>query len=763
MEQHMINATSTTLLRQPRDLWKSPRGTVLRIEALALVAIAFSFFLGGFGSCRRWSNRWIVQKGFLAAHVLSLSLGTYSIGLMQSSSVKSEMYPIWAVSLLTLFGCVDSITTYIGLDYKGSLLKTVFQLSLYCGYVLLMSISTISSFVGNLAIGVLCAVTFIKGFHRSLALVLPSKMRNMIRAIGDNGEKYALSNPNSDWDLKQLIVDFPIDMDNEVPLKSAIRNGVNMYDVHSSCDNNGELGSYMVACHDVCFAFSMSHLLQQRFLGLSMTTENTFGTLIEGRVIDYKWTMNVIEIELAFLYEIFFTGNAFLHYYQAKTASLWALFSLIGICFVGVATAIPGAMSSRRTASSGPGRGTTIIVDTVTADLVVTLVILVLLALLQLLQLLRCWTSHWARVAFACKYASRNKGWWWWMRLKALVVTRITWFDKRLWQDKLGQYSLIDDVSSKSVSKESTSSNRCRGARRLYQKFALLIRMLGLQYIGQVLWEFFGSGTSKAPAIRLHADVKASIADFLGQIKSDGTGDWSTLLVANGIGFYELPYTQTTTPSYMPDSYRFSSSVMKWHIATCYCELAEEQNEGSEEGGDREKNRRVALALSKYCAYLVVSVPELLPGPLAETRHAYDNVAPDARKALQGGKAKAKGSKSNKLLDAMRKKPEGNHPMITVPVFWEAVALGKWLVGEEPAPPGRGRCNIDRWELLALLWVQTLLYAAPYGSVEAHMQRLAQGGEFITHLWALLYHTGILRWSPRKDNEGGQAGEGPLV
>ncbi|CAN6197334.1 unnamed protein product [Urochloa humidicola] len=733
MEQHMVNATSATLLRQPRDLWKSPRGTVLRIEALALVAIAFSFFLGGFGSCRRWSNRWIVQKGFLAAHVLSLSLGTYSIGVMQSSSVKSEMYPIWAVSLLTLFGCVDTITTYIGLDYKGSLLKTVFQLSLYCGYVLLMSISTISSFVGNLAIGVLCAVTFIKGFHRSLALVLPSRMRNMLREIGDNGEKIALSNPNSDWALKQLIVNFPIDMDDdEVPLISAIRNGVNMYDIHSSCDDNGELGSYMVACHDACFAFSMSHLLQKHFLGLSRTTENTFRTLIEGRVIDYKSTMNVIEVELAFLYEIFFT-----------------------------ATAIPGAVSSRRT-TSGPGRGTTIIVDTTTADLVVTLVILVLLALLQLLQLIRCWTSNWARVAFACKYTGRNKGWCWWMRLKALVVTRITWFEKRLWQDKLGQYSLVDDVSSTGVLKTLTSSNRCRGARRLYQKCARLIRMLGLQYIGQMLWEFFGSGTSKGPVVRLHADVKASIADFLSQIKSDGTGDWSAVLVANGIGFNQLPYTQTSTPSYMPDSYGFPSCIMKWHIATCYCELAEEQDEGSAAGGgDREKHRRVSVALSKYCAYLVVSAPELLPGPSAETRLAYDNVAPDARKALQG--AKAKGSKSNKLLDAMRKKLEGNHPMITVPVFSEGVALGKWLLGEEPAPPGRSRCNVDCWEVLALLWVQTLLYAAPYGSVEAHMQRLAQGGEFITHIWALLYHTGILRWYPRQEGGGGQAGEDPPV
>jgi hypothetical protein len=128
VEQHLGNKTSTTLLHQLRDIWRSPRGTVLRIEALALVAIALSFFLAAFGSCRRWSSRWIIQKGFMAAHVLSLSLRTYGIGLMQSSSVKSKMYPIWVVSLLTLFGCVDPVTTYVSLDCKGPLLKIIFQL-----------------------------------------------------------------------------------------------------------------------------------------------------------------------------------------------------------------------------------------------------------------------------------------------------------------------------------------------------------------------------------------------------------------------------------------------------------------------------------------------------------------------------------------------------------------------------------------------------------------------------------------------------------
>jgi hypothetical protein len=66
----------------------------------------------------------------------------------------------------------------------------------------------------------------------------------------------------------------------------------------------------------------------------------------------------------------------------------------------------------------------------------------------------------------------------------------------------------------------------------------------------------------------------------------------------------------------------------------------------------------------------------------------------------------------------------------------------------------------DRWEILAEFWVKALLYAAPSDNVEEHMQHLSQGGELITHLWALLYHAGVHRW--RLDDPPQAAGQGPV-
>lgn len=545
----MGNATSATISHQIRDLWKSPRGTVIRIEVLALVAILLSFILAAFGSCRRWSNRWIIQKGFFAANALSLSLGTYSIGLMQSSSVKSEMYPIWAVSLLTLFGSVDSITSYNGLDYKSPLFKALFQLCLYCGYVLLISISTMSSDVGKIAIGVLCAITFVKGFHRSLAFVLPSRLRNILRIVPTTRffTEYVDYTQEYQGRATNLIVELPED-EVDVYGLPLMRYGDDESDVGGVpigiiCQFKGEdLESDLTACKDVCLSLALSHLLQRHVFGLnrveqSYCTSDVGGSNLKWLLLErdgifgYDWAFKLVEVELAFIYDVFFTSNAFHHYYQAKAATIWTSVSAMGICFVGAVAAVPG---TRR--SSGSASLDTVVVDSTAADVAITLVVLVSLVLLQVLQALRCWTSNWARVGLALDFVynrgrlnvgrsivDRQ------MRLKAFF-TRINWFDNKLWQEKLGQYSVLESTSMR------------RGIKmpwaivRMYLFHTNLPRTLGIQYIQKALSELlWGSSSTTVGAVGLHPDVKASVAHALGEIEHGRRGPVSPLLSARGL------------------------------------------------------------------------------------------------------------------------------------------------------------------------------------------------------------------------------------
>ena len=55
-----------------------------------------------------------------------------------------------------------------------------------------------------------------------------------------------------------------------------------------------------------------------------------------------------------------------------------------------------------------------------------------------------------------------------------------------------------------------------------------------------------------------------------------------------------------------------------------------------------------------------------------------------------------------------------------------------------------------QWKVLSDFWADMVLYIAPCDDAQgrAHLEALARGGEFITHLWALLSHAGIVERAP---------------
>lgn len=145
------------------------------------------------------------------------------------------------------------------------------------------------------------------------------------------------------------------------------------------------------------------------------------------------------------------------------------------------------------------------------------------------------------------------------------------------------------------------------------------------------------------------------------------------------------------------------------------------------------KNHRVATTLSKYCAYLSVSAPQLLPGDDRQAKYVHGRVMLDARNALRG---------ATDRFEAMERAEERSN---SAGYFWAGINLGKRLqVMEAP----------ERWSLLADFWVRALLEATPSDNVDEHILHLSQGGEFITDLWAFLYHAGIVKWQLHQEGKG---------
>jgi hypothetical protein len=58
-------------------------------------------------------------------------------------------------------------------------------------------------------------------------------------------------------------------------------------------------------------------------------------------------------------------------------------------------------------------------------------------------------------------------------------------------------------------------------------------------------------------------------------------------------------------------------------------------------------------------------------------------------------------------------------------------------------------------------WAKTTIFAAKsHYTTKQHMQHLESGGEFLTHIWALLAHAGILNLNVSKEDQENQANLG---
>jgi hypothetical protein len=132
------------------------------------------------------------------------------------------------------------------------------------------------------------------------------------------------------------------------------------------------------------------------------------------------------------------------------------------------------------------------------------------------------------------------------------------------------------------------------------------------------------------------------------------------------------------------------------------------------------------------------NAPKLLPGNSIDTRSIFDEVMYKAREALG-----TNGRDRDGLLKALSCSGVDNS------ILTKGLKLGRELEAIEDTSL--------RWKVMAEFWVETILYIVPSDNANAHVERLAQGGEFLTHLWALLTHAGILN----RDQESNLAeGEG---
>ncbi|PNT65657.1 uncharacterized protein LOC104583897 [Brachypodium distachyon] len=178
--------------------------------------------------------------------------------------------------------------------------------------------------------------------------------------------------------------------------------------------------------------------------------------------------------------------------------------------------------------------------------------------------------------------------------------------------------------------------------------------------------------------------------------------------------------------------------IIVWHIATALFETRDRQKHPLPPNG------QAALTLSRYCAYLVAYEPGLLPDDEACTEEAYKKIKAELNSFFQSCCTTV-----HRRERLMKFCPAREEVAAEKSDMAKGVHLGKKL--EEKG----GRIHEDEkvWEMLLDFWAELLVFIArrPSAGPEAHALALSNGGEFITHIWAMLTHAGVR--APKRHNK----------
>lgn len=163
-------------------------------------------------------------------------------------------------------------------------------------------------------------------------------------------------------------------------------------------------------------------------------------------------------------------------------------------------------------------------------------------------------------------------------------------------------------------------------------------------------------------------------------------------------------------------------TIMIWHVATSFCLMVESEQAKKEKIAAKD----AATSLSNYCAYLVVHAPELLPISHFSSNLIFEKIVSETRGFFSGCRSE------RRMLCKMKNVGDNEQTVIR-----RGAELGKKLKisfkGDE-----------ELWNFMKSVWAELLLQLAPSENSIAHAKQLAEGGEFITYLWVLLYHAGVL-------------------
>lgn len=741
------------------------------ITGLVILAVLALFLLHVLGSLRRMSSHKLLHGLVSGAYMLSYALASYTLGLMQFSEYYVDEFPVWALCLLLLLGSTDSLTACSLSDmenWKGAYVNHLLK-GIAVMYIIVSVVYVNTDSGAGYLQAPLWAIFFaivLQSYTRLTSMRMASKAHLLcqnVKLIADYMKhEHNLPVPGQKHD--------PVTMEGyryvvggerrqkEKENSNGARPGARTrtgyrkedYEKITTVEEIWECKGSLLRpddskrgqrLKDLCLSMALSKMLNRRFAGFELaeaklafkkTHDFVFGVggLLAGEKAPHERAFRIIEEELAFVHDLYYTRYPYL-YRKSRIFALGLPVTMVTLCSWLTYELYVHFKLLQKTKAT-PNSNT---------YLHTTLVLMIGVTFLEGFQLYLHMASSWFKVALIRSYVTRrqennplgrpgphlpvagpsgtndtsktrSESWEEGPFYQKIVGLVLSLKGLRPWERKIGQYSLLDNFDG------SRRTSTC-----LHRVTLCLLDKANKGYKGQ-------------KRVSLPDEVKQAVIASL--VKSKGH-------LKNGVKSLEENNILEKFPwacKLDTDGTTATRTILVWHIATTFCKHQLSQDIDKQQLSKLSKDERTAVEtaslvanrLSDYCAYLVAFEPNLLPDHSADSASILRETIAEARSSSLQGAKKMKG-KCDELMSLVKDADAVANADASLVLL--GGRLGKKLTEEEPAL---------RWTVLSEFWAEMMLYVAPCEDAQAraHLEALARGGEFITHLWALLTHAGVL-------------------
>ncbi|CAN4105120.1 unnamed protein product [Withania somnifera] len=646
------------------------------IEVLILFSLIFQIVLVFLGKRRQRVVRLWIRMILWAAYLLADWVATVALGVISQNTLdkcqqrstddnlKDELMSFWAPFMLLHLGGPDTITAY-SLEDNELWLRHLGGLIIQSGltfYILLVSLP------GSSWLPIISSLIFISGLIKfcertySLRSAKTENLRDSMLTPPDPGPNYAkfmeeftLKKAEGFYVVADEVKEIPVPIDH--------------------CYHTGKPKSLLI-----CEAYDQFQTFKRIFVDLILSFHDRDNSQSYFQKLTPKEAFDVIEAELGFAYDIFYTKAPIVYTplgYIFRAVTFSCTFS--SLCWFSLC---------KETSKYH------------ILDLILTYLLLIVAILLEIYALIISLKSDWTK-----NWLSKGKkvG-----KVHQFLLSKLCQqrSDERRWSNCTTQYNLL----SYCVEFKPPPCYR-------FQKFFMI----------NELWEKHKYKKYE----EFSPELKDLIFNHFQKFAGGSNNEPDPTVLCRRRGSVALNENECVSLVWSTEV-EFDQSILIWHIATDLCYYLENYtDDGSTTHSIESKQSK---QLSDYMLYLLVLCPFMLPigigmirfrDTCAEAKEFFTernlgkNLVTACEKLLtvntEVGPAKVKGDRSKSVL-------------------FDACILAKSL---------QEKGKQQKWKIISEVWVEMLAYSATHCRGFHHAQQLRKGGELLTHVWLLMAHLGI--------------------